>query len=75
MIGINSNQEKAEMTLVYLVTWPEGFKFIDHRLHVAQQHSLYELITQVPHHWLLRYNIMLNHQVQGAHPSGRLHHN
>ena len=36
VIGINSNQEKAEMTLVKLVTWPEGFKFIDHRLHVAQ---------------------------------------
>ena len=45
VIGINSNQEKAEMTLVNLVTWPEGFKFIDRRLHVAQQRLLYELTT------------------------------
>ena len=30
VIGIYSIQEKAEMTLVSLVTWPEGFKFIDH---------------------------------------------
>ena len=28
--GIYSIQEKAEMTLANLVTWPEGFKFIDH---------------------------------------------
>ena len=45
VIGINSNQEKAEMTLVKLVTWPEGFNFIDRRLHVAQQRLLYELTT------------------------------
>ena len=45
VIGINSNQEKAETTLVNLVTWPDGFKFIDRRLHVAQQCSLYELTT------------------------------
>ena len=45
VIGINFNQEKAETTLVNLVTWPEGFKFIDRRLHVAQQHLLYELTT------------------------------
>ena len=30
VIGIYSIQEKAEMTLVNLVTWPEGFRFIDH---------------------------------------------
>ena len=45
VIGINSNQEKAETTLVKLVTWPKGFKFIDRRLHVAQQHLLYKLST------------------------------
>ena len=45
VIGINSNQEKAETTLVNLITWPEGFEFIDHRLHVAQQCLLYELTT------------------------------
>ena len=45
VIGINSNQEKAEMTLVNLITWPKGFKFIDCRLHVAQQCLLYELTT------------------------------
>ena len=45
VIGINSNQEKAETTLVNLITWPEGFKFIDRRLHVAQQRLLYELTT------------------------------
>ena len=45
VIGINSNQEKAETTLVKLVTRPEGFKFIDRRLHVSQQCLLYELTT------------------------------
>ena len=30
VIGIYSIQEKAETTLVNLVTCPEGFKFIDH---------------------------------------------
>ena len=25
VIGINSNQEKAEKTRVNLITWPEGF--------------------------------------------------
>ena len=29
VIGIYSIQEKAETTLVNLVTWPEGFKFIE----------------------------------------------
>ena len=45
VIGINSNQEKVGTTLVNLITWPEGFKFIDCRLHVAQQRLLYELTT------------------------------
>ena len=45
VIGINSNQEKAETTLANLVTWPKGFKFIDRRLHVAQQCLLYGLTT------------------------------
>ena len=34
---MNSVHEKAETTLVNLVTWPEGFKFIDRRLHVSQR--------------------------------------
>ena len=29
MIAIYSIQEKAETTLANLLTWPEGFKFID----------------------------------------------
>ena len=70
---MNSIQEKAEMTLVNLVTWPEGFKFIDRRLHVTQICLLDKLSTYVPHHLLPRYNGTLNPQVQGAHPSGRLH--
>ena len=45
VIGMNSIQEKAEMTLVNLVTWPEGFKFIDRRLHVTQICLLDELST------------------------------
>ena len=47
MVGLAfySNQEKAETTIVKLVTWPEGFKFINQRLQVAQQRSLYELTT------------------------------
>ena len=42
---MNSIQEKAETTLVNLVTWPEGFNFIDRRLHVTQICSLDELST------------------------------
>ena len=42
---MNSIQEKTETTLVNLVTWPEGFKFIDRRLHVTQIRLLDELST------------------------------
>ena len=45
MIGMNSIQEKAETTLVNLVIWPEGFKFIDRRLHVTQIRLLDEFST------------------------------
>ena len=37
VIGINSIQEKAEMTLVDFITGPEGYKFISCSLHVSQQ--------------------------------------
>ena len=40
VIGMNSIQEKAETTLISLITWPEGFKFIDCSLHVTQVHLL-----------------------------------
>ena len=42
---MNSIQEKAEMTLVSLVTWPEGFKFIGCRLQVTQVHLFFGLFT------------------------------
>ena len=45
VIGINSIQEKAETTLVNLITWPEGYKFIGCSLHVTQVHLLNGLFT------------------------------
>ena len=45
VIGMNSIQEKAETTLVNLVTWPEGFKFIDCSLHGTRICSLDKFST------------------------------
>ena len=45
VIGINSIQEKAETTLVNLITWPKDYKFIGCSLHVTWVRLLNGLFT------------------------------